>query len=102
MYQIFSAVETDHLVFWLCQNCEFTALRDVNCFVYLANIPAWNCRYLYLAELENQFEEDELLLAESGVKSEDGDNERNERKSLLEAFIILFGNLQEERYQNLS
>jgi len=51
----------------------------------------------------DDFEEDELSLTESGLKSEYGViNEMNERKSLLDTFIIMFGNLPRERYQNLS
>jgi len=30
------------------------------------------CRYLYSAEMVDDFEEDELSLTESGLKSEDG------------------------------
>ena len=61
------------------------------------------CRYLYSAEMVDDFEEDELSLTESGLKSEYGViNEMNERKSLLDTFIIMFGNLPRERYQNLS
>ncbi|CAA7060803.1 unnamed protein product [Microthlaspi erraticum] len=58
-------------------------------------------RYLYVAEMEDEFEEEEqdedLVLAEAGMKSEDGRNvEREERKSLLEALILLFGNIPRE------
>ncbi|XP_006303961.2 transmembrane protein 87B [Capsella rubella] len=62
-------------------------------------------RYLYLADMDEETKEgDECLsLAEAGMnrkdetKAEDGDVERNERKSLLEVFIILLGNLPGER-----
>ncbi|CAA7055300.1 unnamed protein product [Microthlaspi erraticum] len=57
-------------------------------------------RYLYTAEMEDEFEEEDededLVLAEAGMKSENGRNvEREERKSLLEAFILLFVNIRE-------
>ncbi|CAH2038255.1 unnamed protein product [Thlaspi arvense] len=60
-------------------------------------------RYLHVAEMEEEFDEEDLSLAEArmitsdGVKIEDGNVERDERKSLLEGFILLFGNLPGER-----
>lgn len=50
--------------------------------------------------MEEEAEEDDLSVAETGMnvtKAEDGDVERYERKTLLEAFIILLGNLPGER-----
>lgn len=52
---------------------------------------------------ESKEGKEDLLLVEAGTntkdetKAEDGDVERSERRSLLEAFIILFGNLPGER-----
>ncbi|KFK43392.1 hypothetical protein AALP_AA1G120100 [Arabis alpina] len=56
-------------------------------------------RYLYIAEMEDEFEEadEELSLIESGEKTEDGDAER---RTLLDAFIIFFGNIPRGRHEN--
>uniref|UniRef100_A0A1J3EGM6 Transmembrane protein 87A n=1 Tax=Noccaea caerulescens TaxID=107243 RepID=A0A1J3EGM6_NOCCA len=73
------------------------ALMVVICFFWPPNEKP--TRYLYVAEMEEEYEEEEedLVLAEAGMKSEDGSNvERDERKSLLEAFILLFGNIPRE------
>lgn len=52
--------------------------------------------------MEDEFEEEELSLTESGMKTKDNDAERDERKTLLDIFVILLGNLQREGYENPS
>ncbi|KAG7645887.1 Lung seven transmembrane receptor-like [Arabidopsis thaliana x Arabidopsis arenosa] len=55
-------------------------------------------RYLYVADMEEETEEeDDLSTAETGMNATKAEYERSERKTLLEAFILLLGNIPGEK-----